>query len=122
MPLPFSNVVQRRQVSDSKRVRSMHVALSPFDGRSDSPGVSLFERLPVELHIEIFTHCLSLLPRFHACEAPLLITRVSQGGRAFVLSVPNLWSSFEIDITGSPTYHPHLDVSMTLPITPSKHF
>ena len=121
MPLPFSHVVQRRQVSVSKRVRSMHVALSPFDGRSDSPGIPLFERLPVELRIEIFTHCQSLLPRFDAREAPLLITRVSHGWRALVLSVPKLWSSFEIEVTGSPQYEAYLERSMKLWLARSKN-
>ncbi|KAF9040736.1 hypothetical protein BJ165DRAFT_1319049, partial [Panaeolus papilionaceus] len=61
-----------------------------------------FDTLPLEIQLEIFAHCLPPSPRFDPNEAPLLIARVSRTWRAIVLSTPRLWSTFEVEITGSP--------------------
>jgi len=87
--------------------------------------MSRFDRLPVELQIEIFTHCLPSFSRFDACEAPLLISRVSQAWRALALSVPKLWSSFEVEVWGSGSstlgYDSHVERSMKLWLARSKN-
>lgn len=83
----------------------MHHPPSPLDRSSEWPDVhplSLFDTLPVELQIEIFTFCLPTVPCFDSREAPVLISEVSRTWRTLVLSVPKLWSSFEIEVTGSP--------------------
>ena len=128
MPLPMINVVQHQLTSDPKRRVSMHASAFSFDD-TDSPDVystSLFDRLPVELQIEIFTQCLPLSPHFDAREAPLLISRVSQPWRALVFSVPKLWSSFEIEVSESdssnPLYESHIEESTKLWLARSKNY
>ncbi|CAA7270740.1 unnamed protein product [Cyclocybe aegerita] len=64
---------------------------------------SPFDSLPIELQVEIFSHCLPPFPHFDVNEAPLLIARVCGAWRSLVLSTPKLWSSFEIEVTGSGT-------------------
>ncbi|PPR04009.1 hypothetical protein CVT24_010502 [Panaeolus cyanescens] len=61
-----------------------------------------FDTLPLELQLEIFSHCLPPSPSFDPNEAPLLIARVCRTWRTVVLSTPRLWSTFEVEITGSP--------------------
>ncbi|KAK0437719.1 uncharacterized protein EV420DRAFT_1316914 [Desarmillaria tabescens] len=56
-------------------------------------------RLPSELIIDIFLHCLpdDSYPSLHGGAAPVLLTHVCRSWRALALSVSSLWSSFEID-------------------------
>lgn len=63
----------------------------------------LFDRLPVELHVEIFSHCLSPFPTLSVKEAPFLIALVCKAWKELVYNTPRLWSSFEIEIRGSPS-------------------
>ncbi|KIK07701.1 hypothetical protein K443DRAFT_170109 [Laccaria amethystina LaAM-08-1] len=63
----------------------------------------LFDRLPVELHVEIFSHCLSPFPTLSVKEAPLLIALVCKAWKELVYNTPRFWSSFEIEIRGSPS-------------------
>jgi len=60
-----------------------------------------FDLLPLELQVEIFSHCLPLFPHFDVNEAPLLITRVCKAWRDLAYNTPKLWSTFEIEVTGS---------------------
>jgi len=57
--------------------------------------------LPLELQVEIFSHCLPPFAHFDIDEAPLLIARISKAWRDLVYNTPKLWSTFEIEITGS---------------------
>ncbi|KAG7445978.1 uncharacterized protein BT62DRAFT_146033 [Guyanagaster necrorhizus] len=56
-------------------------------------------RLPAELIITIFFHCLpdKSYPSLHKDVAPLLLAHVCRSWRALALSVSRLWSFFEID-------------------------
>ncbi|KAF8164818.1 hypothetical protein B0H34DRAFT_686757 [Crassisporium funariophilum] len=84
--------LKRRQTSTlTLHERQLHRRLSPFLS------------LPVELHVEIFSHCIPPFPRFDIREGPLLIARVCYAWRSLVLSTPRLWSSFAIEIQGSGT-------------------
>lgn len=71
-----------------------------------------FDLLPLELQVEIFSHCLPLFPHFDIDEAPLLITRVCKAWRDLAYNTPKLWSTFEIEITGSGTSTPFHDLSI----------
>lgn len=74
--------------------------LAPFCPlRASAPSKSIFNRLPIELQVEIFTYCLSDFPRLHSNEAPFLIASVCKAWRSVATSTPKLWSSFEIEIT-----------------------
>ena len=90
--------------------------------------MSLFDTLPVELQIEIFTFCLPTIPCFDSREAPILISRVNRTWRTLVLSVPKLWSSFEIEVTGSALRtllhdsDSHIERSMKLWLARSKNY
>ncbi|RDB20533.1 hypothetical protein Hypma_012396 [Hypsizygus marmoreus] len=59
---------------------------------------SHFERLPIELKVEIYVFCQALYPRFSAKEAPLLLCQVSATWRTIVLSTPRLWAGFEVKV------------------------
>jgi hypothetical protein len=48
----------------------------------------LFDRLPVELHVEIFSHCLSPFPTLNVKEAPLLIALVCKAWKELVYNTP----------------------------------
>ncbi|KAK0191422.1 hypothetical protein F5146DRAFT_1224150 [Armillaria mellea] len=56
-------------------------------------------RLPAELIITIFFHCLpdNSYPSLHGDAAPLLLSHICRSWRNLALSVSRLWSSFEID-------------------------
>ncbi|KAK0490538.1 hypothetical protein IW261DRAFT_1555722 [Armillaria novae-zelandiae] len=56
-------------------------------------------RLPAELIITIFIHCLpdDSYPSLHRDTAPLLLSHICRSWRSLALSVSRLWSSFEID-------------------------
>ncbi|KAK0231271.1 hypothetical protein IW262DRAFT_472941 [Armillaria fumosa] len=56
-------------------------------------------RLPAELIITIFFHCLpdNSYPSLHGDAAPLLLSHICRSWRSLALSVSRLWSSFEID-------------------------
>jgi len=60
-----------------------------------------FDLLPLELQVEIFSYCLPLFPHFDVDDAPLLIARVCKPSRDLIYNTPELWSTFEIEITGS---------------------
>ena len=59
-----------------------------------------FDSLPIELQDEIFFLCLSPFPRLSVREAPIVLARVCRAWRSTVLSIPRLWSSFEVEIQG----------------------
>lgn len=59
---------------------------------------SPFERLPVELKVEIFSHCLASYPPLSANGAPLLLCGICTSWRALVQSTPKLWSRFGINV------------------------
>lgn len=66
------------------------------------PRPSPFHTLPLELQIEIFSLCAPPVARLSDVnEAPLLLTRVCKSWRTLVFSTPKLWSSFEVEVTGS---------------------
>ncbi|KAK0242265.1 hypothetical protein EDD85DRAFT_282448 [Armillaria nabsnona] len=56
-------------------------------------------RLPAELIITIFFHCLpdNSYPSLHGDVAPLLLSHVCRSWRGLALSVSRLWSSFNVD-------------------------
>ena len=85
-------------ISDSARRSAL---LSPR--RTSFADQGLFDRLPVELQVEIFSHCLSPFPTLSVKEAPLLIALVCKAWKELVYNTPRLWSSFEIEIRGSPS-------------------
>lgn len=67
--------------------------------RHSKPAFSPFDRLPVELHAEIFSHCLDAFPRLDELEQPpTTIARVCGAWRALVFATPKLWASFEIEV------------------------
>lgn len=59
---------------------------------------SIFWMLPIELWIEIFLQCLPSEPRFMPTEAPILLTHICSAWRNVVVSVPQLWCSFTMEI------------------------
>ncbi|KAF6762392.1 hypothetical protein DFP72DRAFT_875794 [Ephemerocybe angulata] len=64
-----------------------------------TPALSPFDRLPVELHAEIFSHCLEPFPHLGDTDKPpMTIARVCSAWKTLVLSTPKLWASFEIDV------------------------
>ncbi|KAF5320668.1 hypothetical protein D9619_001195 [Psilocybe cf. subviscida] len=97
----------RSSLMRSKRVHRSAPALSRSMSTnkiqtSIFPRPSPFNTLPLELQIEIFSLCAP--PFAHLSdvnEAPLLLTRVCKSWRTLVSSTPRLWSSFEIELTGS---------------------
>ncbi len=56
-------------------------------------------RLPAELIITIFFHCLpdNSYPSLHGDAAPLLLSHVCRSWRSLALAVSRLWSSFNVD-------------------------
>ncbi|KAK0206062.1 hypothetical protein DFS33DRAFT_1470611 [Desarmillaria ectypa] len=64
-----------------------------------SHGCRQVARLPAELIITIFFHCLpdDCYPSIRGDAAPVLLTHICRSWRALALSVSRLWSSFEID-------------------------
>ncbi|KAH6888362.1 hypothetical protein BKA70DRAFT_1443016 [Coprinopsis sp. MPI-PUGE-AT-0042] len=66
-----------------------------------SQPLSLFDRLPLELHAEIFSYCLPAYPSITHDESPIHIARVCRTWRSLVASTPRLWSSFEIEVQDS---------------------
>ncbi|KAF8960206.1 hypothetical protein BDZ97DRAFT_2077610 [Flammula alnicola] len=82
---------------------------TPFAYHAPSP----FDSLPIELQIEIFTHCLPSFPRFDINDGPLLISRVCRAWKDLVLDTPKFWSTFEIEITGSGTSLSPPDINVT---------
>ncbi|KAK0467842.1 uncharacterized protein EV420DRAFT_430938 [Desarmillaria tabescens] len=64
-----------------------------------SHGCHPVARLPSELIINIFFHCLpdDSYPSLHGNAAPVLLAHVCRSWRSLALSVSRLWSSFEID-------------------------
>lgn len=61
----------------------------------------MFDVLPVELKVEIFSHCLPQFPTFNPDEAPVALTRVCYSWNVLALNTPRLWSSFAIYIEGT---------------------
>lgn len=95
---PYETV--RRQnafVPDSARRSAL------ISRRTSFADQGLFDRLPIELHVEIFSHCLSPFPTLSVKEAPLLIALVCKAWKELVYNTPRLWSSFEIEVRGSPS-------------------
>ncbi|TDL20757.1 hypothetical protein BD410DRAFT_355654 [Rickenella mellea] len=58
----------------------------------------VIDRLPTELLIQVFLHCLSSksFPRPSVREAPILLTRVCRRWRALAPSVPQLWAAISL--------------------------
>ncbi|TFK35010.1 hypothetical protein BDQ12DRAFT_726318 [Crucibulum laeve] len=111
---PLRTPSRTTSVSRSRRVQldATPVPLSPLEKRfaqaqtyfdnEDTPKRALtFDRLPVELQVEIFTHCLTPLPTFNINEAPLTVSQVCSPWRSLVLFTPKLWSSFQIEVQGT---------------------
>ena len=67
----------------------------------DSQPFSPFDRLPLELHAEVFSYCLPAYPSITHGECPMHIAQVCRTWRALVASTPRLWSSFEIEVQDS---------------------
>lgn len=66
---------------------------------SEQAALSPFDRLPLELHAEIFSHALPAFPHLDDNGgAPMVIARVCGTWRSLVLSTPKLWASFEIEV------------------------
>lgn len=61
-------------------------------------GLSHFERLPVELKVEIFGLCLDSHPDFSVKEAPLLLSRICSSWRTLAHSTPRLWACFQVNV------------------------
>ena len=129
MPLPMSNVV-RRHLSESKRTRTRTLSTRIVADQSDSSSaytpIPLFDRLPFELQLEIFSHCLLPFPNFDPREAPLLVASVCRGWRALALNTSKLWSSFEIEVTSPGSFAPvrdlHIQSTMQLWLARSKNY
>ena len=128
MPLPRSNVV-RRHLSEPKRLRTRPLPTRVPDQNDSSSAytpILLFNRLPIELQLEIFSHCLVPFPSFDPREAPLLITSVCRAWRALALNTPKLWSSFEIEVTSPASFAPvrdlHIQSTMQLWLARSKNY
>ncbi|KAH0587094.1 hypothetical protein J132_10477 [Termitomyces sp. J132] len=66
--------------------------------RDDQLFHSCFHRLPVELQVEVFEHCMDPYPQFSARAGPLLICSVCSSWREIGQRTPKLWSRFEISI------------------------
>lgn len=62
------------------------------------PRISYFNRLPLELKVEIYANCLASYPSLSTKEAPLLLCRVSSSWRGVVQSTPKLWARFNIKV------------------------
>ncbi|KAF8075979.1 hypothetical protein FPV67DRAFT_1444760 [Lyophyllum atratum] len=64
------------------------------------PCVSYFDRLPLELKVEIFDSLMrsTSYPVLSTEEAPLLLCRVSSSWRAIVRCTPRLWARFGVNI------------------------
>ncbi|KAG6813199.1 hypothetical protein H0H92_013319 [Tricholoma furcatifolium] len=73
------------------------------------PPSSPFDRLPVELVIEVFERCLDSYPRLTAKDAPLLFCSVSSSWRRIALDTPTLWTRFEFDTSNRATSSPNED-------------
>ncbi|KAF5337037.1 hypothetical protein D9611_002928 [Ephemerocybe angulata] len=77
---------------------------STIEHLHSTPALSPFDRLPVELHAEIFSHCLEPFPHLgDADKPPMTIARVCSAWKTLVLSTPKLWASFEIDVQDCET-------------------
>ncbi|KAF8897147.1 hypothetical protein BD779DRAFT_353643 [Infundibulicybe gibba] len=61
----------------------------------------IFQRLPVELRVEIFAQAIGSHPDLRLGTTPLLFSQVSHRWRSLVLSTPRLWSSFMVDVQDS---------------------
>ena len=59
---------------------------------------SLFEHLPFELQVEVFTHCTLPYSRVSTKDAPILLCQVCTSWQNLTQSTPSLWSRFEIDV------------------------
>ncbi|GLB33405.1 hypothetical protein LshimejAT787_0102890 [Lyophyllum shimeji] len=62
-----------------------------------SPRNPYFDRLPLELKVQIFAECLASYPSLSAKEAPLLLCHVSASWRVIVQSTPKLWARFNLN-------------------------
>ncbi|KIM42790.1 hypothetical protein M413DRAFT_26783 [Hebeloma cylindrosporum] len=81
--------------------RRLHLRRHPETPGGDVHESFPFDLLPLELQVEIFSHCLPLFPHFNVEEAPFLITRVCKTWRDLAYNTPKLWSTFEIEVIGS---------------------
>lgn len=70
------------------------------------PSSSTFNILPTELQIEIFACFLPIFPRVGFAGGPVLLSRVCKSWRQLVFYTPRLWSSFEVEVTGSSVNTP----------------
>ncbi|KAJ3505135.1 hypothetical protein NLJ89_g7571 [Agrocybe chaxingu] len=107
-PVPRPEPSQLNKLSTGSRPKRSYPSipsplLKPTAPIHPHPRHSPFDSLPIELQVEIFSHCLPPFPHFDVNEAPLLIARVCGAWRSLVLSTPKLWSSFEIEVTSSGT-------------------
>ncbi|KAF9531019.1 hypothetical protein CPB83DRAFT_850038 [Crepidotus variabilis] len=100
LPKPDSSIVRLFSYPRKRPTLEPPQLLSETDSQI-YPSVSPFDRLPIELQVEIFSHCFPPFPRFDVNEGPLLIGRVCSAWRTVLLSTPRFWSSFEIEVNGS---------------------
>jgi len=84
----------------SREYNSICSACREHHTSNDESGhyLSYFDRLPLELKVEIFTECLAFYPSLSAKDAPLLLCRVSSSWRAVVQSTPKLWARFDLNV------------------------
>jgi len=99
-PLPTITCLFHKNGHPQARVYNRRFEYKASSGES-GPCVSYFDRLPLELKVEIFTQCLAAYPRLSAKEAPLVLCCVSSSWRAIAQYTARLWARFEVNVPDS---------------------
>ncbi|KAF9448475.1 hypothetical protein P691DRAFT_704875 [Macrolepiota fuliginosa MF-IS2] len=115
MPLPVSVVVKQhiRSMLSPHSKRSSQALNPPIPSplapvyptlslplRSGSQWDSSFSQLPLEVWVEIFSHCPTDFPRIDSQVPPLTLALVCRTWYHLIAATPRLWSCFEVVLQG----------------------